>query len=78
MNVIKIFNTIMKSTQDFHKKPIVDMLEGKCWLQKGEIEKAKQKYQDASLLARLHQEELLSKKIEEEWKADLKESIFED
>lgn len=71
LNITKISNTIMKMSQDFHQKPIIDMLEGKHWMYLNDLEKANKKYNDAILLAKLHGEELLSDRIKQEWEQDL-------
>ncbi|OEG15350.1 transcriptional regulator [Enterococcus quebecensis] len=70
LNVIKISNTIMKMSQDFHRKPIIDMVEGKYWLHCNDIEKANKKYNDAMVLAQLHGEDLLAERIKMEWEQD--------
>lgn len=71
LNITKISNTIMKMSQDFHQKPIIDMLEGKYWLYFNHLENGNKKYNDAILLAQLHGEELLSDRIKQEWEEDL-------
>lgn len=72
LNIVKISNTIMKLSQDFHRKPIMDMVEGKYWLHFDDVEQADAKYNDAILLARLHGEELLAERIKKEWDEDKK------
>lgn len=71
LNITKISNTIMKMSQDFHQKPIIDMLEGKYWLYFNDLENGNKKYNDAILLAKLHGEDLLSDRIKQEWEEDL-------
>lgn len=71
LTITKISNIIMKMSQDFHQKPIIDMLEGKYWLYFNDLENGNKKYNDAILLAELHGEELLSDRIKQEWEEDL-------
>ncbi|MFD1901101.1 helix-turn-helix domain-containing protein [Enterococcus termitis] len=71
LTIVKISNTIMRMTQDFHRKPIVDMIEGKYWLYFDELDKANKKYNDAILLAQLHGEDQLAERIKQEWEEDL-------
>ncbi|MEI5994198.1 helix-turn-helix domain-containing protein [Candidatus Enterococcus mansonii] len=70
LNIVKISNTIMKMSQDFHRKPIMDMVEGKYWLYFNDVSKADKKYNDAILLAQLHGEDLLAERIKKEWDED--------
>lgn len=62
---------LMKRTNNLVKKPIVDMLEGKCLLfVEKDLVNAERNYQQASQLALLQGDELLSQKILEEWEQD--------
>lgn len=76
LDAVRISNLIMKINQDFQKKPIIDMVEGKYYLfsEKNLVE-AKKKYKVGAQLAELHGSPLLSKKIMKEWEMDL--AIFE-
>lgn len=70
---IQYSNRLMEKIEDFHQKPIIEMIEGKYWLfVKGDVEKAKDKYKVGSLLASMHKSEFLAQKISEEWEQDLK------
>lgn len=71
LDIVKISNTIMKMSQDFHRKPIIDMVEGKYWLYSNDLEKANKKYTDAVMLAELHGEHLLAERIKQEWEQDV-------
>lgn len=62
---------LMKRTNNLVKKPIVDMLEGKFILfAQKDLVGASNKYQMASQLAYLQEDEFLSGKILEEWEQD--------
>ncbi|WP_430597793.1 helix-turn-helix domain-containing protein [Enterococcus sp. AZ177] len=78
IDLVKVSNTIMKTSQDFHKKPIIDMVEGKYWLHVGKVEDADRKYKNAALLAELHGEDQLAAKIRLEWEEDLKNNKVRD
>lgn len=71
LDVIKVSNTIMQINQDFHKKPVMDMVEGKCYLfSSKDREKARQKYIDGAQCARLFGDQVLCDKIMKEWEDD--------
>lgn len=72
-DVVKVSNVIMQTNQDFQRKPIIDMLEGKYLLfARQDSEAAKQKYLDGAQCAKLFGDEALSDKIMLEWQTDLK------
>ena len=72
IELVKASNVIMQNNLDFSKKPIVDMLEGKYLLfAKDDEATSKEKYLDASKLAKLQGDSFLSDKIIEEWIKDL-------
>lgn len=75
IDVVKVCNIIMQTNQDFQKKPIIDMVEGKYWLFfKGDFKRAEQKYQDGAQCAKLFDDTILSAKILQEWDVDLREA----
>ena len=70
--IVKISNLIMQKSKDFHKKPIIDMIEGKYLLfSEKNVEKAKEKYLLGAQGAEFFGDQLLSAKIKEEWENDL-------
>ncbi|MBP1048020.1 helix-turn-helix domain-containing protein [Enterococcus sp. BWM-S5] len=72
IDAVKVSNVIMQISQDFQKKPAIDMCEGKYWLfSQKDVEKAKQKYVDGAQCAKLFGDSFLSGKILEEWEIDL-------
>lgn len=74
IDAVKVSNAIMHKNQDFQKKPVIDMIEGKYWLfSQRDIELAKQKYLDGAQCAKLFGDEVLSEKIMAEWNLDLQE-----
>lgn len=69
--LIQVANVIMTKNQDYRRKPIIDMLEGKyLLLQIGDLSGAKEKYKEAALFAKLVGDMALSEKINEEWILD--------
>ncbi|MHC5216599.1 helix-turn-helix domain-containing protein [Enterococcus sp. LJL128] len=76
IDAVRVSNIIMQTNQDFQKKPVIEMMEGKYWLfcQKNS-KQAKQKYMDGAQCARLFGDAVLSEKIMQEWEMDLKEYI---
>lgn len=77
-SVVNASNDIMKKSQDFQKKPVINLLEGKYWLfaQKDKI-KAQQKYEDGAQCAQLFGDFVLSDKIMAEWVLDLEKFQLE-
>lgn len=74
IDAVEVANSIMKTNQDFQKKPIIDMHEGKYWLfSQKDFVKAKQKYIDGAQCAKLFGDNMLGEKILAEWEHDLKE-----
>ncbi|MGL4695665.1 helix-turn-helix domain-containing protein [Enterococcus larvae] len=72
MDAVTVVNLIMKTNQDFQKKPAVDMFEGKYWLfSQNNIMKAEQKYLDSAQCALLFGDSVLSEKVLAEWESDL-------
>ncbi|MGC6770090.1 helix-turn-helix domain-containing protein [Enterococcus sp. LJL51] len=73
IDIVRVSNVIMQTNQDFQKKPIMDMIEGKYWLfSQKDTEQAYQKYMDGAQCARLFGDTILSEKIVQEWETDLK------
>jgi hypothetical protein len=71
INVVQASNLIMERNDDFRKKPIVLMLEGKYLLYvKNSIKKANEKYVEGSLLANYLNNPHVSEKISYEWEKD--------
>ncbi|MHC5216625.1 helix-turn-helix domain-containing protein [Enterococcus sp. LJL128] len=72
IEIVSVSERIMEINQDFQKKPVMDMIEGKYYLHsQGNIKIAKQKYQEGAQLAQLHRDQVLSEKIMLEWESDL-------
>ncbi|HGI4821555.1 XRE family transcriptional regulator [Streptococcus agalactiae] len=70
-NIINTLNDILIKTQDFQKRPIIDMFEWKYQLfYKENREVAKRKYQESTLFAQLIGDQVLVTQLKEEWKAD--------
>jgi len=64
--------SLMKRTEDYQKKPIIDMIEGKYWLfEQGEKEKAWSKYENGASYAEMVGNDFLAEKIREEYQKDL-------
>ena len=64
---------IMKRTQDFQKKPILQLVKWKYALEvEGNAKQAKEYYQEAILFAKLLDEEHLVTQLEKEWQLDSK------
>nr|WP_236671895.1 XRE family transcriptional regulator [Enterococcus sp. BWB1-3] len=72
IDVVKVSKIIMQTSQDFQKKPIIDMVEGKYYLYfLGDRELAEQKYKDGAQCARLFDDPMLGEKILQELEDDL-------
>ncbi|MGM0126406.1 hypothetical protein IGI37_003835 [Enterococcus sp. AZ194] len=70
--ILNILRIIMDTTKDYNRKPVVDMLEGKYYLfHEQRVIEAEERYMEASQLAALLREELLSSKIKAEFQKDL-------
>ncbi|KXT68276.1 helix-turn-helix domain-containing protein [Streptococcus cristatus] len=70
-------NEIMTSTQDYQKEPIIKMLEWKYSLVKEKnIDKARKLYEDALTLAKLFQNENLTRQLQHEWEKNLEEYTY--
>ncbi|WP_321388342.1 helix-turn-helix domain-containing protein [uncultured Enterococcus sp.] len=73
IDIVKVINLIMQTSQDFQKKPAIDIFEAKYWLfSQRDTEKAEQKYIDGAQCAKLFGDIALSEKILKEWELDLK------
>ncbi|MGT2885005.1 helix-turn-helix domain-containing protein [Streptococcus ferus] len=71
--IILLSNNIMQKIHDFHKKPVVNILEWKYYLLvKNDVKKAEESYHSAVMLAQLIGNAYLAEKLEEEWAQDLK------
>lgn len=72
IHLVNASNKIMQINQDYLKKPVIDMLEGKHYLlSQCDLVAAETKYIEAAAFAMLQGDEFLSKRIMEEWKEDL-------
>ncbi|MGC6770063.1 helix-turn-helix domain-containing protein [Enterococcus sp. LJL51] len=72
LDAIDFLNNIIQVSQDFQKKPIVKMLEGKYWLfSQKNWKKAEDKYRDSIQCAKLFGDKVLSDKLLKEWQDDL-------
>lgn len=70
-NTFLVLKGIMAKIQDYHKKPILNMIEWKYILKsKGEVERARKLYEEAVLYAHLIDDTYLAHKITEEWEND--------
>ena len=64
---------IMERTQDYQKKSLIDMFEWKYYLSyKNDIKKAKEYYESAIHFAEMIKEDMLLKKLKQEWQQDIK------
>lgn len=68
---LDVLKGIMAKIQDFHKKPVLNMIEWKYILERfGQTEKAQKLYEEAVLYANLIGDVYLANKITEEWIKD--------
>ncbi|WP_086349569.1 helix-turn-helix domain-containing protein [Candidatus Enterococcus clewellii] len=72
IDAVTAADRVMKSNQDFQKKPILDMYEGKYYLfSQKDSTSAKQKFEEGAKLAELQGDSVISQKILKEWELDL-------
>ena len=67
---VEMLNKIGQKTRDFQKQPIVLMLEWKYYIQT-DYDTAKQKYEEAKMMARMFGNEKLIVSLDNEWAEDL-------
>ena len=67
---VETLNKIGQKTRDFQKQPIVLMLEWKYYIQT-DYDTAKQKYEEAKMMARMFGNEKLIVSLDNEWSEDL-------
>lgn len=67
---VEKLNWISEKTRDFQKQPIVLMVEWKYYLQT-DYDTAKQKYEEAKMMARMFGNEQLIVSLDKEWSEDL-------
>ena len=67
---VEKLNWISEKTRDFQKQPIVLMVEWKYYIQT-DYETAKQKYEEAKMMARMFGNEKLLVSLDNEWSEDL-------
>lgn len=67
---VEKLNWISEKTRDFQKQPIVLMVEWKYYLQT-DCDTAKQKYEEAKMMARMFGNEKLIVSLDKEWSEDL-------
>lgn len=67
---VEKLNWISEKTRDFQKQPIVLMLEWKYYIQT-DYDTAKQKYEEAKMMARMFGNEKLIVSLDNEWSEDL-------
>ena len=67
---VEKLNWISEKTRDFQKQPIVLMVEWKYYIQT-DYETAKQKYEEAKMMARMFGNEKLIVSLDNEWSEDL-------
>ena len=67
---VEKLNWISEKTRDFQKQPIVLMVEWKYYIQT-DYETAKQKYEEAKMMARMFDNEKLLVSLDNEWAEDL-------
>lgn len=66
-----VLKQIMAKTQDYHKKPILSMMEWKYELMRyRDFDKAEKLYEEALLFAKLLGDDYLANKLAEEWEND--------
>ncbi|AND80292.1 helix-turn-helix domain-containing protein [Streptococcus pantholopis] len=69
--IVQELNTIINKTQDYQKKPLVDMLEWKYYLYvKQNFSRAQQKYQQAVQFSAMIDDAVLKENLEKEWQKD--------
>ena len=68
--VVEKLNWISEKTRDFQKQPIVLMVEWKYYLQT-DYDTAKQKYEEAKMMARMFGNEKLIVSLDKEWSEDV-------
>ncbi|MEX2804891.1 helix-turn-helix domain-containing protein [Streptococcus sp. H31] len=69
--IVQELNTIINKTQDYQKKPLVDMLEWKYYLYvKQNFSRAQQKYQQAVQFSTMIDDAVLKENLEKEWHKD--------
>lgn len=69
--VVETLNKIGQKTRDFQKQPIVLMVEWKYYIQT-DYDTAKQKYEEAKMMARMFGNEKLIVSLDNEWSKDNK------
>lgn len=63
----------MERTQDYQKKSLIDMFEWKYYLSfKNDKKEAKKYYESAIHFAEMIKEDMLLKKLKQEWQQDIK------
>lgn len=67
---VEKLNWISEKTRDFQKQPIVLMVEWKYYIQT-DYDTAKQKYEEAKMMARMFGDEKLIVSLDKEWSEDL-------
>ena len=67
---VETLNKIGQKTRDFQKQPIVLMVEWKYYIQT-DYETAKQKYEEAKMMAKMFDNEKLIVSLDNEWTEDL-------
>ena len=67
---VETLNKIGQKTRDFQKQPIVLMVEWKYYIQT-DYETAKQKYEEAKMMAKMFDNEKLIVSLDKEWSQDL-------
>ena len=67
---VETLNKIGQKTRDFQKQPIVLMVEWKYYIQM-DYDTAKQKYEEAKMMARMFGNEKLIVSLDNEWSEDL-------
>ncbi|MEX2785093.1 helix-turn-helix domain-containing protein [Streptococcus sp. H49] len=69
--IVQELNIIINKTQDYQKKPLVDMLEWKYYLYvKQNFSRAQQKYQQAVQFSTMIDDAVLKENLEKEWHKD--------
>ena len=63
----------MELTQDYQKKSLIDMIEWKYYLSyKNDKKESKEYYESAIHFAEMIKEDMLLKKLKQEWQQDIK------
>ena len=71
LTIVQELNTIISKTQDYQKKPLVDMIEWKYYLYVDQDFSAAQlKYQQAVQFSVMIDDEILKENLEKEWRND--------